>query len=498
MQPRVAAIIASVLLLLLPVVATTAVAEFGPVSHDGYPINVAGQALRPDATGALDGIAEPPYNKVGDVTAYPYYPLLTAEVNRLADEYPGLVKLTSTGKTVAGLDLWLLEIANFDDSDMIPLGDREVVYIDGGTHSNEYSGVYFVTEIAQFLIEEYATNETAKFIVDNRHTFILPMVNADGSHAFGRLNANTVNINRNFPGSWGAVNENPVLNNPGPVAGSEPETQSIMSLMDRIQPDYVNSIHCCGNLWLHPWGAEQIPLAEDTQMFTRVCDEVFADVRKDCGPIWSTIYPASGTTADEGYARVGAASWTYEMSGRGRIAGPWAEPLTRENVRYQERESWAGIMHAFLNVDKYGAKPVIVALEGTVDQIVVRVENQGWGNLTGGNLTIAGVAQPLPFLAPGETTDLTFAGGSFAAGDLGVTVDWKKRLHPMSPWEVRTTVLEIVEEGGRLMAVIDGGSDVVPLGGDMVDANAIPAAGAFGALAALAVAGVSMVLRRRV
>ena len=461
--------------------APTAAAEFGPESADGFPINVDGEVLRPPVE---------PLNKVGPFTFYPYYPLLTLEVQRLAMDHPELVKLTSAGKSTAGLDMWLLEIADFariEAGEGIPLEEREVVYLDGGTHSNEYSGVYFVTEVAQFLLDEYETNETARWIVENRHTWILPMVNPDGSNAFGRLNAKLVNVNRNFPTTWGAVDEDPVLNNPGPEPASEPETQTVMGVMQAIQPDYVNSIHCCGNLWLHPWGAEQLESPEDMQMFTRICDEVFMDVRDQCGEIWSTIYPASGTTADEGYGLVGASSWTYEMSGRGAIS-LWGQPVIREDVRVQEVESWAGVMHAFLNVEKYGARPEIVAVSGDNGALEVTVKNVGYGNLTHGNITIAGTTVPLPKLLPDETAVVTVE-GSFEAGTTTFALDWQKR-HWLGPQGALALDVPLAREGSALVGLLGGEA----LGATSGEGAQVPMLGVGAGLIALAVVAL---LRRR-
>lgn len=442
-----------VALLLVPL----ASAEFGPESPEGWPIGMSGEIQRPPVLGEVVSVnpLQPnvePLNKVGPLTIYPYYPLLTAEVQRLARDHAGLVELSSAGTSTAGLSVWKLHIANFQDkdkADFIPLEEREVIYIDGGTHSNEYSGVYFVTEIAQFLLDEYATNATAKWIVDNRDITIVPMVNPDGSNAFGRLNAKGVNVNRNFPGTWGTVDEDPVLNNPGPAPESEPETRIVTALLDELQPDYANSIHCCGNLWLFPYGAESLGLAPDYQMFSRVCDEVFADVREDCGPIWSTIYPASGTTADEGYVRIGAASWTYEMSGRGAIVGPWGEPAVNTDVRVQERESWRGILHAMLNVQNYGANPHLVGVKGTASVLVFTIHNQGWGNLTAGTIALGDVQVPLPFIAAGETVQVSLP-GNFEAGPVDVQVTFTKRILN-APQESRTIHLDLVSLDGNLV-----------------------------------------------
>lgn len=467
------------LLLLLPVVR----AEFGVESQDGWPVNVNGEEVRPPFAPVVAYAAAQPLNKVGPFTVYPYYPILTAEVQRLASDHPDLVKLTSAGKSTLGLDLWLLEIADFKNPDMIPLEEREVIYLDGGTHSNEYSGVYFNTEIAQFLLDEYATNETAKWIVENRHTFILPMVNPDGSNAFGRLNAKTVNINRNFPATWGAVEEDPIVNNPGPTPGSEPETKIVMGILDKIQPDYVNSIHCCGNLWLHPWGAEQLPLAADFDMFTRICDDVFADVRKQCGPIWSTIYPASGTTADEGYNRTGASSWTYEMSGRGAIL-PWAQPLTTDDVRVQERESWGGVMHALLNVEKYGAHPKILSILGDANNLRVTIMNDGYGNLTGGNLTVNGNSVAFPFMAPNSTVELAVPGSYQAGQEPVLEMSYTKRIL-LAPQGRIAPAVTLVPSGGGLMGILSGETPIDSLSTPPAQ---VPAPSIFLVVAAVALA----------
>ncbi len=485
---------AGLVLLALP----TTMAAFGEESEDGWPIGADGEEIKPPtAPQAIEDVGHGPLNKVGPTTAFPYYPVLTAEVERLAEEHPDRVKLTSAGQSEAGLDLWLLEIANFDEieaGDGIPLDQRETVYIDGGTHSNEYSAVYFVTEIAQFLLDEYDTNETAEWIVDNRHTWIMPMVNPDGSNAFGRLNANAVNVNRNFPAIWGEVDESPVMNNPGPEPASEAETQVVLDVLEQIEPDYVNSIHCCGNLWLHPYGHEDFQAEpDDVEMFTRICDEVFYDVRDDCGPIWSTIYPASGTTADTGYELHGASSWTYEMSGRGAIA-PWGQPAITEDVREQERESWRGTIHALLHAEKYGAHPTVTSIAGDEATLTVNVENDGYQALRNGTLTLDNATVPLPEIGAGNATTIEID-GTFEAGAATLDLEYQKR-QKHSPTGEKTHTVELIDTGNGLEAVLD--EDAQPLeAASTEDPDEAPAPGLLGGVLALTVAFVTRHTRRR-
>jgi hypothetical protein len=492
---RVRAIAAAWLMLTLTL--PGAAAGFGPTSEDGWPIGADGEERTPPVEAVPRPADGDPLNKVGPATVFPYYPLLTAELERLAAENPGLVKLTSAGESHAGLDLWMLEIANFDDVNQgngTPLGERETLYIDGGTHSNEYSAVYFVTEIAQFLLDEYDTNETAQWIVDNRHTFLIPLVNPDGSNAFGRLNAEAVNVNRNFPAIWGEVDESPVVNNPGPYPASEPETQTVLEVLEEIEPDYVNSIHCCGNLWLHPYGHEDWQAEpDDLQTFTEICEEVFYDVREDCGPIWSTIDPASGTTADTGYHLHGASSWTYEMSGRGAIA-PWGQPVVTEDVREQERESWRGVMHAFENVETYGAHPVLAGLAGTGDTLRATVENTGYQPLRNGTLTVDGHETELPHIGAGNTTTVDVE-GSFEAGETETAIHYQKRSRH-SPTGVNEQTVDLEPREESLVAGLDGSNattaDDLTAASTGDEANGVPAPSlatiVLGLLAALALA----------
>lgn len=421
-----------VLVLLVPY----ASAEWGVYGADGWPIDVNGQSTNPfpgitadqlDAA-LVDG---DPLNRVGDTTVFPYWPLLLAEVQRMAQDHPDRVRLSTAGKSTLGLDLFMMEIADFDAlaaGTALPLEDREVVWVDGGTHSNEYSGVYFALAWAQFLVEEFDTNETAKWIVENRHTWIMPMVNPDGSNLFGRLNANRVNINRNYPVIWDGVGHDELLNNRGPSPASEIETRINIDWFNRTRPDYYATVHCCGNLWLYPYGEEGIdPI--DQSMLSRVCDEAFAIVRSKCGPIWSTIYPASGSSVDTAYEYTGTVAFGFEMSGRGAVS-LWGQPVTFEDVMAQEFESWQGLEHAFLNVHRYGALPVVTGVGAVPGGIEVTLRNDGLGNLSGATIEVwlaPGEDASVSDVEPGNQTTVVVPAAP-AMGERTVQVHYSKRL----------------------------------------------------------------------
>ena len=65
---------------------------------------------------------------------------LTLEVNDWADENPDIVDLTSAGKSELGRDLWVVRLSDWS-MDTKPNGSaKEIIYIDGGHHGNEYLG----------------------------------------------------------------------------------------------------------------------------------------------------------------------------------------------------------------------------------------------------------------------------------------------------------------------------------------------------------------------
>lgn len=438
-------------------------------------------------------VAVPVSSDANGATVYPTWPVLTAELQDLAAQYPDILRLRSAGASARGLDLWLVEIADFENPARVPLEQRERLWVDGGTHANEYSGVMFVMHLLKFLARGYGENETATWIVQNRHTFVMPLLNPEGSlNGVGRLNDNLVNINRNYPVGWGDLDEAPLVNNPGPYPASEAETQAVIAAWQTVRPDYVASIHCCGNLWLYPYGIEgRDPHPDDAPVLARVCDEAYASVREACGPIWSTIYPASGSSVDTAYEAVGASAWGFEMSGREAML-LWGQPFTTSPVEETESESWAGVMHAFRNVERYGAHPAVRVASVSAGEVRLEVTNDGWGNLTRGAVRVTdarGVVQEvaLPWLAPGGSATVAVP-GSFGTGSFALEVGYAKRA--LGGEGLLRHTLGVA----RTVAGLAGGLDAAA---GLELASASPAATPFPAALALLALGGAAALRRR-
>lgn len=108
------------------------------------------------------------------------------------------------------------------------VGIPEFKYV-ANMHGNEVVGRELLLLLAKYLCENYKLNDRITKLLDTTRIHLLPSMNPDGyemakegdtSGTIGRLNANNVDLNRNFPDQYGTNQFNEKF---------EPETEAVMN-----------------------------------------------------------------------------------------------------------------------------------------------------------------------------------------------------------------------------------------------------------------------------
>jgi len=108
------------------------------------------------------------------------------------------------------------------------------ILILGGVHGDEVEGV----TVALGLLRAFQENYTLKL-----NTTLIPRFNSDGVLLKTRSNFAGVDLNRNLPTrDWTSEVQNPRYF-PGTQPASEPESQALIALLDKLRPKIIISLH---------------------------------------------------------------------------------------------------------------------------------------------------------------------------------------------------------------------------------------------------------------
>ncbi|MCA9796085.1 MAG: DUF2817 domain-containing protein [Candidatus Eremiobacteraeota bacterium] len=112
----------------------------------------------------------------------------------------------------------------------------ETVWLLAGFHGDEPES----TRLLQRFLEDLRTRLPW---TGSQRILIVPLVNPDGMRLGKRVNANGVDLNRNYPAkNWTGQKEDPDTWG-GPSAASEPETKALLELYQHFPPSRIVSVH---------------------------------------------------------------------------------------------------------------------------------------------------------------------------------------------------------------------------------------------------------------
>ena len=172
---------------------------------------------------------------------YHNYAAMTQELQNLAGRYSNIAQLESIGKSVQGRDLWLMKISK---DVAVESTKPKLLYI-FNMHGDEVVGRELGIYQIRRLLSEYGTDPRISHLVDNAQIYLMPSMNPDGFEMHQRYNANSVDLNRDFPDFTSDDHDN--------TGGRAIETAAVMAL--HAKHHFVSAINfhggeVCFNL---PW-----------------------------------------------------------------------------------------------------------------------------------------------------------------------------------------------------------------------------------------------------
>jgi hypothetical protein len=183
-------------------------AEFADLRGQGYAIE-----MLPGERLTVPGRSGPP-------GVYHDYLGLTEFLQTVAAAYPGLVRLTSFGRSVQGKELWAVKITGSPDQ----AEDEPEVLIAGGMHGDEPVGIEMCVYLIDYLVSNANARDDVAALVRGREIWVVPCLNPDGRELSRRFNANWIDLNRNYPVPDGSIGGDSTF-------VSEPETQATMDFL---------------------------------------------------------------------------------------------------------------------------------------------------------------------------------------------------------------------------------------------------------------------------
>ncbi|MBE54001.1 MAG: hypothetical protein CMB00_01970 [Euryarchaeota archaeon] len=304
---------------------------------------------------------------------------LTMEVNDWADENSDIVDLVSAGKSELGRDLWVVRLSDWSMETKPNGSSKEIVYIDGGHHGNEYLGTALAWLSAKWYINGWNDgNEEAISVLQNNELHVLIMLNPDGNDIDTRWNINQVDLNRNYDHYWNTC----PTTQPGSSAFSEAETAANAAYIDAHVTDADLYVTMHTGVWiiLYPWGKwpEQPP---DWELFWTIRDTVNAGISDI--PIQNAnqgLYPNCGTSRDYGYGQMGFPTFTFETDDEQFVPGSF------ENINDRLAEEMDVMRYLIENVWYWRARLVVQSLSVEDGTLTLDVINHGQASTANASL----------------------------------------------------------------------------------------------------------------
>jgi Zinc carboxypeptidase len=259
------------------------------------------------------------------------------ELFRVARENPQLVKLEVLGRTHQGRELIALKVTQGARGQAD--GSRPAVLYSSLQHAREWISLEVNRRLLHHFIDRWRANDREiRRLLQRTELWFVIAANPDGyqytfdverlwrknlrdNNEDGEISVGDgVDPNRNFAEHWAYDNEG---SSPepadetyrGPSAGSEPETQALAGLIDRIRPKFQSNLHSFGEWLLYPQGWQVGTLDADYPLYVALggTDANPAIPGWNPGQSADTLYVTNGETTDYAETSAGTVAYTPEL-----------------------------------------------------------------------------------------------------------------------------------------------------------------------------------------
>ena len=227
----------------------------------------------------------------------------------------------------AGHDIWAVRI----HSERAERLSKPALLLLGGIHARELASTEIVLKLIRWLAEGYEKNPEVRTLLETRRVWAVPLLNPDGreyvfeTDPWWRKNRHRhagagnigVDLNRNFPFFWSSelgastVPSSAVYHGTMPL--SEPETQALAALVDRVHPTASLSFHSYGQYALVPFGYP-VRLLDDSGVIRTLGAMLGESTGYQVGTVGQLLgYWSSGRHDDWMYGSKGVLAFELEL-----------------------------------------------------------------------------------------------------------------------------------------------------------------------------------------
>jgi hypothetical protein len=257
------------------------------------------------------------------------------ELYQIAQANPSRVKLEVIGHSLQGREIIALKVTQGAGQ---PDGARPAVLYSAAQHAREWISVEVNRRLLHYFVDNYGQDPEVTNLVNTRELWFVPVANPDGyQYTFdverlwrknlrdndgdGQItNADGVDPNRNFDEHWnyddaGSSAQFPSETFRGAGPASEPETQAMQGLLDRLHFKFMVNYHSYGQLLLYSFGWQVQTPSADNPIFLALSGTDANPAIPGFDPgVGADLYITNGETTDYAHAKANTLAWTPELS----------------------------------------------------------------------------------------------------------------------------------------------------------------------------------------